>query len=172
MKGLMNLNTRLLSPGAVVAVLIGMTVAACPTWAGTEKGDPDTAWPPIRLGMWKLETTHTSPGGKTKRWSESARACSDAGGIFIGYWGGGVVQMAGCRYQPEKVGKDHFRIATECVIRGGIPSNGTMEVTMHGEDAFEMEGTVTEGKKTYHLKQLGHRLSDCPAVPSGQRTKP
>jgi hypothetical protein len=123
-------------------------------------------WPPIRLGLWKLETTRTLPKGKTKHSTETARACSDGRDIFTGYWGGGIVEIEGCEYHPIKVATDAFRITTECIVRGLRSSNGTTEVTMHGREAFELKGTVTEGKRTYRVTQVGHRLSDCPAIPS------
>jgi hypothetical protein len=90
--------------------------------------------------------------------------CGDASTTFMGYWGGGIVEMAGCRYTATRVADERFKIVTECIVRGlAKPSHAETEVTMHGAEAFEMKGTVKEGKKTYGVTQVGRRLSDCPS---------
>lgn len=127
-------------------------------------------WPPIKLGVWNIETTRVLPNGKTKHAGGSGPVCSDSSYIFIGYWGGGKVEIEGCRYIATKAADDRFKIVTECFVRGlAAPSHGEVEVTMHGPEAFEMTGTTKEGKKTYRVTQVGRRLSDCPVDPSQTR---
>ena len=126
------------------------------------------AWPPIKPGIWNIETTRVLPNGKTKHAGGSAPICGggDTSGLFIGYWGGGIVEIAGCRHIATKLADDKFKIVNECIVRGlATPSHGEMEVTMH-PDAFEVHGTVKEGKKIYRVTRVGRRLSDCPVVPS------
>lgn len=48
------------------------------------------------------------------------------------------------------------------MIRGAPPSTGTADATLKDRDAFEMDVTVTEGKKTYRTMQTGRRVPDCP----------
>jgi len=119
-------------------------------------------WPPIKLGLWKLETTRVLPTGKKQHRTESAQACTDGGDIFMGYWGGGTVEKEGCEYHPVRVADDKYKITTVCIIRGAPPSTGTADVTLKDGTAFQMEVTVTERKKTYRLTQSGHRVADCP----------
>jgi hypothetical protein len=83
----------------------------------------------------------------------------------MGYWGGGIVEKEGCEYHPVRVDGDKFKIATVCVIRGAPPSNSSADVTLKDGDAFEMEVTVSKGKKTYRIIQSGRRVSDCPKAP-------
>jgi hypothetical protein len=151
----MNLKGCLSPSGRASAILlIGMAVLFYQPLAGAVDSVAPREWPPTRLGLWKLETTRIFPNGKTKHWTETAHACSDASDLFMGYWGGGIVEIEGCRYTPVKVASDKFRITTECFVRGARrPSDGEADVTMHGLEAFEMKGAVTERKKTYRLTQ-------------------
>ncbi len=91
-------------------------------------------WPPIKHGIWKIDTTRVLPNGKAKHSSRSFSACGDTSYLFMGYWGGGIVEIEGCQY--------------------------TAVVTMHGPEAFELRGTVRETKKTYGVTEVGRRISD------------
>jgi len=70
--------------------------------------------------------------------------------------------MEGCQYTATRVGGEQFKIITECIVRGlARPSHGETEVTVHEPEAFELNGTVREGKKTYGVTEVGRRISDC-----------
>ena len=119
-------------------------------------------WPPIKHGIWKIDTTRVFPNGKAKRSSRSFSACSDTRYLFMGYWGGGIVEIEGCQYTATRVTGEKFRIVTECIVRGlARPSHAETEVTLRAPDAFELKGTVREKKKTYGVTEIGGRISDC-----------
>jgi hypothetical protein len=158
---------------ASAILLIGLTILFDQPRAGAVDAVVPGDWPPIKPGIWKIETTHVFPRGKTKHSGGSGPVCGDASEIFMGYWGGGILEIKGCRYTPIRVASEKFKIVTECIVRGlAAPSHAETEVTMHGPEAFEMEGTVREGKKTYRVAQVGRRLSDCPAVPAQSSPSP
>jgi hypothetical protein len=154
------------SRSAFALLLLGMTMLIGPSSAGAVGPVVPGDWPPIKLGIWKIDTTRILPNGKTRRSGGSGPVCGDASTTFLGYWGRGIVEMAGCRYTATRVADERFKIVTECIVRGlAKPSHAETEVTMHGPEAFEMKGTIREGKKTYRVTQVGRRLSDCPSRP-------
>jgi hypothetical protein len=154
------------SRSASAILLIGMTILFDQPLAVADPVVPGD-WPPIKLGIWKIETTRVLPNGRSKHAGGSGPVCTDASDVFIGYWGGGTLEIKGCRYTATRVTGEKFKIVTECIVRGFTrPSHGETDVTIHGPEAFEMNGTVREGKKTYRVSQVGRRLSDCPAGPS------
>jgi hypothetical protein len=87
----------------------------------------------------------------------------------MGYWGGGTVEKEGCEYHPVRVAADKYKITAVCVIRGAPPSTGIADVTLKDGEAFEMEVTVTERKKTYRMIQSGGSYS-VRAEPTRNRT--
>ncbi|MES1209633.1 MAG: hypothetical protein ABUS79_27160, partial [Pseudomonadota bacterium] len=120
--------TRWPSPAGPVALLMGMLLIWHQPVARARHVAAPAEWPPIKLGVWKLETTRVLPTGKKKHRTESARACTDGGDIFMGYWGGGIVEKEGCEYHPVRLASDTFKITTVCMIRGAPPSTGTADV--------------------------------------------
>jgi hypothetical protein len=164
-----NLKACLPASGRASAILlIGLTILFLfdQPRAGAVDSVVPGDWPPVKPGIWRIETTRVLPRGKTKHSGGSGPVCGDASEIFMGYWGGGILEIRGCRYTPIRVVSEKFKVVTECSVRGlAAPSHAEIEVTMHGPEAFEMAGTVREGKKTYRVTQVGRRLSDCPAVP-------
>jgi hypothetical protein len=166
-----NLKVRLPASGSAIAILlIAMaTLFEQPLARAVEPLLPGE-WPPIKPGIRSIETTRVLPNGKTKHAGGTGPICGgDTSALFIGYWGGGIVEMAGCRHIPTKLADDKFKIVNECIVRGlAKPSRGEMEVTMH-PNGFEEHGTVREGNQVYRVTRIGRRLSECPAAPAERR---
>ena len=147
-------------------LLLGMTMFFEQPLAGAIEPVVPGEWPPIKLGIWKIDTTRVLPNGRKRHSGGSGPVCGDASTTFIGYWGGGIVEREGCQYKATRVADERFKIVTECIVRGLTrPSRAEIDVTMHGPESFEMAGTVREGKKIYRVSQLGRRLSSCPSHP-------
>lgn len=125
-------------------------------------------WPAIQTGVWDTDCSRRLPNGKTQHWKEVVSQCQDGTELLRGYWGLGLVEEAGCRYQATRLSRDEFKITSECMIRhaGDVKSEATVVVREGG--TFEMSIKVVEGKKVYRGSQLGHRRSDCPG-PAGAK---
>jgi hypothetical protein len=120
-------------------------------------------WPPLDPGVWKVTSRRTLPNGKVQNWEETLSRCVDTSELFMGYWGLGIVEEAGCRYQSVKIGQDQYSVTSECMIRrsGNVKSEATIKVKSPKE--FEANVTVPEGKRLYRGNAVGTRISDCPA---------
>jgi hypothetical protein len=170
-----NLKARPRPSGSAIAILL-IAMAMVLHEPPARAVDPllPGEWPQIRPGVWSIETTRVLPNGRTKHAGGTAPICGggDTSTLFIGYWGGGKVEMAGCRHIPTKLADDKFKIVNECIVRGlAAPSRGEMEVTIH-PNAFEVQGTVKEGKKVYRVTRVGRRLSDCPVPAQSPGPRP
>jgi hypothetical protein len=121
----------------------------------------ESEFPPVRGGLWELQAVRVLPSGKSQKWTMQTRYCQDAGLMFQGYWGLGILDKAGCRFESTKLSDNRYRITSECMVRraGKATSEGT--VTLSGDDAFELEMDVQEGKRRYHATERGRRLGDC-----------
>ena len=72
----------------------------------------------------------------------------------MGYWGGGMWEIEGCRHTATRVAGEKFKIVTECIVRGlARPSHAEMEVTMHDPGGFRGAWDGQEGKKTYGVTE-------------------
>jgi hypothetical protein len=119
------------------------------------------AWPPVKPGVWHLTGKRTTSKGKPKSWDDKRTFCQDSGWIFRDYWGDGKIDLAGCRWQSDKVGPNTFKVVTECRIRGVASSKSESTVTVRGDDSFEMETRLVEGRRSYSSSQTGRWLSSC-----------
>lgn len=121
----------------------------------------ESEFPPIRSGLWEMHAVRVLPSGKSQKWTMQTRYCQDASLAFQGYWGLGILNKAGCRFESSKLSDNRYRVTSECMVRraGKATSEGT--VTLTGDDAFELEMDVQEGKRHYHATERGRRLGDC-----------
>jgi hypothetical protein len=126
-------------------------------------------WPTILPGTWELVSARTLPSGKVQRWTEQVNHCVDAADFFRGYWGLGILEEAGCRYDAAKSSATEFRITSECMVRRAGKVGSTALVTVTSAEAFTMQVNVSEGKRKYRGTQVGHRIAGCANVPEGRR---
>src|SRR5262249_18420882 len=56
-------------------------------------------WPQVKAGVWEIAGSWTPRQGKAKKWKESTSQCEDPTALFKGYWGNGIVERAGCRFE-------------------------------------------------------------------------
>jgi hypothetical protein len=120
-------------------------------------------WPSLEPGVWRVASTRQLPNGKTQRWDETIEHCSGRRDhLFMGYWGLGIVELAGCRYHSARVAPTEFKVTSECMVRraGKVTSEAIVSVT--ASDAFELRVSVVEGKRKYAGTQTGRRTSACP----------
>ncbi len=104
-------------------------------------------WPPVRRGVWKLESTRVLPSGKKHRWTETQTACHNPTDLFMDYWGLGKLDRAGCRYYASKEAEHHYKIESECMVRRTGKVLSEARITVPDEDSFETEVTLKEGEK-------------------------
>jgi hypothetical protein len=148
--------------------MLSLTLSFAPSIGtpGDSKARED--WPTLQSGIWETECTRTLPSGKTQHWNQKVSHCRDATELLRGYWGLGLVEEAGCRYEAEKISTDQFKITSECMVRHAGVAKSSATAVVKNADAFEMRVDVIEGKKVYHGAQTGHRRSACPD-PAGSR---
>ena len=63
--------------------------------------DKPDEWPQVKAGVWEIAGSWTPRQGKVKTWKENTSQCEDPTALFQGYWGDGIVERAGCRFQSE-----------------------------------------------------------------------
>ena len=120
-------------------------------------------WPTLNPGIWETESKRTLPSGKVQAWKEVLSACEHQDDMLRGYWGLGIVEAAGCRYQSERTAPDEFRVTSECMVRHAGVARTEATVKIKGGDDFEETARVVEGRKIYRGSRTGHRRSDCPS---------
>jgi len=118
-------------------------------------------WPPLRAGVWEVESTRTLPSGKTQTWKQVLSVCRDPADMVRGYWGLGIVELAGCQYESARTAAGEFKVTGECMVRHAGVARSDSTVKMKGVDDFELTAKVVEGKRVYRGFQIGHRRSDC-----------
>jgi Protein of unknown function (DUF3617) len=118
-------------------------------------------WPPVKPGLWELKSQRTLPNGKTQSWTRTSKQCHDPSGLFRGYWGLGILEKAGCRYQAAQLSGKTFSVASRCVVRGVGISTSEAIVTVHGDDEFDMQVHVDEGSRQYRARQAGCWIAEC-----------
>jgi hypothetical protein len=118
-------------------------------------------FPPLRGGLWELQSVRGLPSGKSQKWTQQSRACPDANLLFQGYWGLGILEKAGCRFESTQLPDNRYRIASECMVRGVGRATSEGTVTLSGDEAFDLDIHVQEGKRRYHATQHGRRMGDC-----------
>src|SRR5438128_777077 len=147
------------------AVLAASLVASLPLGVSSSvrAGQAPGPWPPVKPGLWELKSQRTLPNGKTQSWTGTSKQCHDPSGLFRGYWGLGILEKAGCRYQAAQLSARTFRVASRCVVRGvGIATSEAI-VAVHGEGDFDMQVHVDEGSQHYRARQAGCRIAECSA---------
>ena len=127
--------------------------------SSSRDGQAPVQWPPVRAGLWELRSQRTLPNGTTQSWR--TKSCRAASNLFHGYWGLGVVEKAGCRYEAIPVSAGRYRVRSRCVVRGVGESTGESIVTLHGDTAFDMDVLITEGSRRYRATQTGCRVATC-----------
>ena len=125
-------------------------------------------WPPVRSGIWTLESTRILPSGKERRWSATQQACHASADLFMTYWGLGRLKEAGCRYYARKLSSNKYEIDSECMVGryGKVESKAIIDVP--NDDTFQQRVTVKEGPNTYSAQQTGKRLADCTSSDRGR----
>lgn len=148
--------------GRTVLSALAMTFwIALPSQGASPDASAAPEWPPLRAGMWEVEYKRTLKGGKMEAWKEVISMCTDPAEMVRGYWGQGIVEEAGCRYDVARTAADEFKVSGECMVRRAGVSKSEAIVRIRGGDDFEMTVKVVEGKKVYRGSQIGHRRSDC-----------
>ena len=123
-------------------------------------------WPPVRHGIWAVEGKYAKPGGKVARWKEKTSQCTDPSALFQGYWGRGIVEAGGCRFQSKKLSDTQFTVVAECMVRRVGVARSESTVTLKNAEAFDMNIVLREGKKISKVSQSGRWLSNCSNVDS------
>ena len=141
---------------------------AAPGVSGASAASAREDWPAIQTGVWDTDCSRTLPNGKTQHWNDIVSQCEDGTELLRGYWGLGLVEQAGCRYEAMRLSTAEFKITSECMVRrAGVAKSEAIVVVREG-GTFEMSIKVVEGKKVYRGSQLGHRRSDCPGHASAK----
>jgi hypothetical protein len=151
---------------ALVAALTTLLGGADPARGKDPSGTPRGEWPMIQSGVWELQSSRTLPNGKVQRWTDTSRECRDPTELFRGYWGLGIVERAGCRYEAKKDSPTKFTITSECMIRGAGRVNSEMVASIGDQSTFELQVNVTEGRRRYRGEQKGRRTGPCVEDPS------
>jgi hypothetical protein len=124
-------------------------------------------WPRVRAGIWEIEADWTRRNGRPGHWKERTSQCHEPAEMFQGYWGEGIVERGGCRFQSKNVSEKQYNVTTECMVRhvGVATSEGV--VTLKDDATFVMEVRHREGKRITTIRHAGHWLSSCPTAPEG-----
>jgi hypothetical protein len=122
---------------------------------------PAGQWPKIRAGVWELLSTRTLPNGHVQKWKDTARECEDPSQLFRDYWGLGIVERSGCRYEAMQVSPTEFKITSQCMARRAGTVASDVRVSIRDEDTFELSAKVLEGRRQYRGGQIGRRVADC-----------
>ena len=80
--------------------------------------------------------------------------------MFIGYSGLKQVGRGGCAFESTKLSDSTYRLHIRCDVKGGVEEEGIL--TVKSEDAFELQMTTKEGKRSISSTKTGHRVGDCP----------
>ena len=124
-----------------------------------ESGSADE-WPALRLGVWENVTTRVLPSGKKETWKSVRKVCNHPRSMFIGYSGLKQVGRGGCAFESTKLSDSTYRLHICCDVKGGGEEEGIL--TVKSEDAFELQMTTKEGKRSISSTKTGHRVGDCP----------
>lgn len=124
-------------------------------------------WPPLRNGVWALESTRVLPTGTEHQWRAKQTACHSAADLFMTYWGLGKLEQAGCRYYARKLSPTEYEVNSECMVRhhGRIDSRALIKLL--NQDSYEEKVTLREGSNTYSARQIGRRVAECEPSPAG-----
>ena len=124
----------------------------------------DQQWPQLTPGVWELETTWTPAKGKARQRKESATACQEPAALLQGYWGTGIVERAGCRFQSTKIADAEFRVISECAVRRVGIARSESTVSLDGAAKFSMKVRHREGRLVTMIEQTGHWVASCPGT--------
>ena len=139
-----------------IAIAITMTAsAACATLAIADDG-----FPPVKPGLWRVVATRRSSDGTVRTWTLWRRLCTDASPLFMGYFGPGIIEKQGCRFDAARLSANRYRLTAACVIRGIGASKSEMTV-FTGRDRFHAILSVREGARRYSGAEDGLREGDC-----------
>jgi hypothetical protein len=152
---------RVVLGAALVAALTTLLGGYVPVWATNPGATLRGEWPMIQPGVWELESSRTLPDGKIQTWKDTSRECQDPTGLFRGYWGLGIVERAGCRYEAKKDSPTRFTITSECMIRGVGRVKSEVVASIEDQSSFELQVTVAEGRRQYRGQQRGRRIGIC-----------
>lgn len=145
---------RLLHVPSLVLLVAAGTIPAQPT--------ANQQWPPLKPGTWQLATTWDRAGAKPRSRKETASACHDPAGLLQAYWGTGIVERAGCRFQSTRVTDAAFKVVSECIVRKVGTARSESTVTLTGDTMFSLQVRHVEGKRVTTLHQTGRWLASCP----------
>jgi hypothetical protein len=118
-------------------------------------------WPQVKPGIWEIEEQSLGSNGKSKQWTGKMSQCHDPIGLFQGYWGKGIVERGGCRFQSTKVSDAKFKVTTECMVRHVGVATSEAVVTLKGDRAFVMKVSHREGRRTTTIDQTARWRSAC-----------
>ena len=124
--------------------------------------DKPDEWPQVKAGVWEIAGSWTPRQGKVKTWKENTSQCEDPTALFQGYWGDGIVERAGCRFQSERVSATEFIVTARCEIRRVGVAISRSRVVVNDDKNFRMETELREGKVITKSSQIAHWLSECP----------
>jgi hypothetical protein len=139
---------------------------------GNRVGDCKTAevhWPPLRTGIWRLNSKLAIPNGKTVNIESDLPACGRMDEFFQRYMGRGELYKTefsrvygpGCDYVTEKVNDSLYRINASCVLLSSAIATSDSTVHLTGADGYELRATIKEPGKVYLLEETGSRIGDC-----------
>jgi hypothetical protein len=154
------------SRAALVAALTTLLGGSDPARGNEPLATPRGEWPMIQSGVWELQSSRTLPNGKVQHWTDTSRECRDPTELFRGYWGLGIVERAGCRYEAKKDSPTRFTITSDCRIRGADRVKSEMVASVKDQSTFELQVSVTEGRRRYRGEQKGRRIEACVEAPS------
>ena len=139
---------------------VGMT--AIVAVIGATGDHHNQTWPSVRLGTWHIEGTLSVPGRKTRTWKEDATQCTNPIFLFQGYWGDGIVERDGCRFESARSADGTYLIVGECSVRGRGHSRSQSRVTINSETSFTIETILREGRRNRKVSQTGTWTAPCP----------
>lgn len=119
-------------------------------------------WPSLKPGTWEMDTTWTDAGGKARERKETTQTCHDPAGLLQTYWGTGILERAGCRFQSRKVNGTEFKLTAECAVRGAGTARSEATLTVENDTTFSMNVRHVEGRRRTTFLQKGKWLATCP----------
>src|SRR5437764_3429135 len=138
---------------------------ACVTAAsllGTPVDEAVQTWPQVRPGLWHIEGTLSVSGKKDRVWKEDSSQCTNPAFLFQGYWGDGIIERDGCRFQSSRTTNGTYAILGECSVRRRGHSQSRSTVTLDGERSFTMDTVLREGRQVRKISQTGTWKAACP----------
>lgn len=119
-------------------------------------------WPQVWPGLWLIEGTLSIPGKKERIWREDSSQCTNPAFMFQGYWGDGIIEREGCRFQSSRTMDGTYLILAECSVRRRGHSQSRSTVTLEGETSFTMDTVLREGRQVRKISQTGTWKAACP----------